>query len=113
MNTLTYKGYLGSINFSPEDEIFWGKIEYINDMITFESDNAHDLKREFEDAVEDYLAFCNEKGIKPDKPFKGSFNVRVKPSVHKLAFQKALESGMSLNKFIETTLEKELKDSVH
>jgi predicted HicB family RNase H-like nuclease len=110
MNILTYKNYIGSVSFSSQDEVFYGKIEHINDLITFESDNAHDLKKAFEEAVNDYISFCKEKGTIPDKPFKGSFNVRVKPSVHKLAYQKAIQKGMSLNKFIETTLEKELKE---
>ena len=108
MNTLTYKEYIGSVCYSAEDEVFYGKIEHINDLITFESDCAHDLKRAFQEAVDDYLTFCEEKGVKPEKPFKGSFNIRVKPTIHKLAYQKAIQSGMSLNKFIETTLEKEL-----
>jgi len=109
MNTLLYKDYIGSVSFSAEDEVFYGKIEHINDLITFESDNAHDLKKAFEVSVDDYLAFCEEKGVKPDKPFKGSFNVRMKPELHKLVYQKAIQKGMSLSKFIETTLEKELK----
>ena len=108
MNTITYKDYIGSISFSAEDEAFYGKIEHINDLITFESDNAHDLKKAFEVAVDDYLLFCKEKGVEPDKPFKGSFNVRIKPHLHKLACQRAIQQGMSLNKFIETSLEKEL-----
>jgi len=110
MNTLTYKDYVGTVNFSSEDEVFYGKLEHINDLITFESDNAHDLKRAFEESVDDYIAFCKEKGVAPEKPFKGSFNVRVKPSLHKLAYIKATKAGMSLNKFIETALEKELKE---
>ena len=110
MNILSYKDYIGSVGFSSEDEVFYGKIEHINDLITFESDNAHDLKKAFEEAVDDYITFCEEKGAKLDKPFKGSFNVRVKPSIHKLAYQKAIQQGMSLNKFIETTLEKELNE---
>ena len=108
MNTLTYKDYIGSVNFSSEDEVFYGKIEHINDLITFQSDNAHNLRPAFEEAVDDYIAFCHEKGITPERSFKGSFNVRVKPYLHKLAYLKALQAGMSLNKFIETTLEKEL-----
>jgi predicted HicB family RNase H-like nuclease len=108
MNTLTYKEYIGSVSYSAEDEVFYGKIEHINDLIAFESDNAHNLKRAFEEAVDDYIAFCKEKGVMPEKPFKGSFNIRVKPLVHRLAYQRAIQSGMSLNKFIETTLEKEL-----
>jgi len=110
MNSLIYKDYVGSISFSAEDEVFYGKIEHINDLITFESDNAHDLKKAFEEAVEDYLSFCLSKGIKPDKPFKGSLNVRLKPYVHKLAYQRAMQQGISLNKFIETSLEKALQE---
>jgi len=108
-NTLLYKGYVGSVNFSSEDEVFWGKIEHIHDLITFESENAHELKPAFKKAVDDYLKFCFKKNIKPEKPFKGSFNIRLSPSVHRLVFLKAKQAGVSLNKFIESTLEKELK----
>jgi len=110
MNTLTYKDYIGTVSFSSEDEVFYGKLEHIHDLITFESENAHDLKKAFEEAVDDYIAFSKEKGVEPEKPFKGSFNVRVKPSLHKLAFLRAIKSGISLNKFIETAIENELKE---
>ncbi|MBK7214276.1 MAG: type II toxin-antitoxin system HicB family antitoxin [Bacteroidales bacterium] len=95
MNTLSYKDYIGSVSFSAEDEVFYGKIEHINDLITFESDNAHDLKKAFEEAVDDYLEVCNQKGVLPEKPFRGSFNVRLKPALHKQAYLKALQSGIS------------------
>lgn len=108
MDTLIYKDYIGSVRFSAEDEMFYGKIEHISDLVIFESDNAHGLKTAFEEAVDDYLAFCREKGVNPDKAFKGTFNVRLKPSTHKLIHQKAIQQGMSLNKFIEKTLEKEV-----
>ncbi|MEI8004727.1 MAG: type II toxin-antitoxin system HicB family antitoxin [Bacteroidota bacterium] len=107
-NILLYKGYMGSVNFSSDDEVFWGKIEHINDLITFESDDAHELKDSFERTIDEYLAFCKEKNIQPEKPFKGSFNIRLSAEVHRRAFIKAKQEGVSLNKFIETTLEKEL-----
>ena len=110
MNTLSYKDYIGTVSYSSDDELFYGKLEHINDLITFESENAHDLKKAFEEAVDDYIAFCKEKGVEPEKPFKGSFNVRVKPYLHKQAYLKALKSGMTLNKFIETAIENELKE---
>ena len=56
MNTITYKDYIGSVSFSAEDEVFYGKIEHIHDLITFESEHAHGLKMAFEEAVDDYLA---------------------------------------------------------
>ncbi len=110
MNILTYKDYVGSVSFSAEDEVFYGKIERINDLVTFESENAHNLKKAFEEAVDGYLTYCAEKGVPPEKPFKGSFNVRVKPSLHKRAYMKALQEGISLNKYIEKALEKELEE---
>ena len=110
MNTLSNKDYIGTVSYSSDDELFYGKLEHINDLITFESENAHDLKKAFEEAVDDYIAFCKEKGVEPEKPFKGSFNVRVKPYLHKQAYLKALKSGMTLNKFIETAIENELKE---
>ena len=67
------------------------------------------LKKAFEESVDDYLAFCKEKGVKPDKTFKGSFNVRMKPELHKLVYQKAIQKGMTMSQFIEATLEKEMK----
>jgi len=109
MNMLSYKDYIGSVSFSAEDEVFYGKIEHINDLITFESDNAHGLKKAFEESVDDYIRFCEERGLLPDKPFKGNFNIRLKPSIHKRTYQKAIQQGLSLNKFIEKTLENELK----
>ena len=112
MNTIVYKGYVGSVEFSPTDEVFWGKIEHINDLITFESDNAHELKRAFEEAVDDYLAYCAEKKVIPEKPFKGSFNIRLAPNIHKMAFLKAREKGLSLNKYIEIIVEKSLERKI-
>ena len=79
-----------------------------DELVTFESANAHELKKVSEEAVNDYIVLCHEKGIQPEKPFKGNFNVRVKPSLHKRAYMKALQDGISLNKFFEQALEKEL-----
>ena len=77
-------------------------------MITFESENSHELKSAFEKAVDDYLSFCSHNKLTPEKPFKGSFNIRLSPDLHKQAWLKAMQDGVSLNKFIETTLLKEL-----
>lgn len=108
-NALSYKGYIGSVHFSSEDKMFWGKLEHIHDLITFESENSHELSAAFEKAVDDYLAFCSHNKLTPEKPFKGSFNIRLSPDLHKQAWLKAMQEGVSLNKFIEATLLKELR----
>ena len=76
-NMMQYKDYFGSIHYSDEDQIFYGKVEYIRSLISFEGEDVPSLRANFEMAIDDYLAFCKDKGITPEKPFKGTFNVRV------------------------------------
>jgi predicted HicB family RNase H-like nuclease len=105
-DVLKYKDYLGSVHFSAEDEVFYGKLEGINDLVTFEADTVAKLKKAFRESVEDYLDLCKQTGKEPDKMYKGSFNVRIKPELHKMAAWKAMQSGMSLNQLIEKSVKK-------
>ncbi|MCQ2189088.1 MAG: type II toxin-antitoxin system HicB family antitoxin [Paludibacteraceae bacterium] len=82
MNTMNYKGYIGHVEFSEEDNVFFGKIEGIDGLVNFEGDNVSELKKAFHEAVDDYLAFCEEHGIEPQKTYSGSLNVRLTPSIH-------------------------------
>jgi len=107
-NVLEHKGYLGSVEFSPDDEVFFGRITGIRDVVTFEGDSVSKLKKAFRDAVEDYISMCKELGKDPDKEFKGSFNVRVKPKIHRLAVMKSAALKISLNQFVEQAIQKEL-----
>jgi len=81
---LLYKDYLGSVHFNAEDEIFYGKIEGIDDLISFEGSSVKELKKAFEDSVNDYLELCSKAGKKLEKSYKGSFNVRISPEIHKM-----------------------------
>jgi predicted HicB family RNase H-like nuclease len=111
MNTINYKGYTGIISYSEEDETFYGKLDHINDLVTFEGQSAPKLRKAFCEAVDDYLAICKEKGIDPEKPFRGTFNVRVDPKIHRMAYLKALKKGLSLNKYIESAIRKDLLEA--
>lgn len=102
---MKYKDYIGSVHYSAEDEVFFGKIEGINDLISFEGRNVTELKAAFREAVEDYLELCNLNGKEPEKMYKGSFNIRIKPELHKKAAQKALIEGKSLNQYVEEAIE--------
>ena len=106
---LRYKEFIGSVHFSAEDEIFFGKIEGINDLITFEASTVSKLKTAFKNAVEDYTELCNEVGKDIFKSFKGSFNVRVNPELHSKAFELALIEGKSLNQFIKEAIEMKIQ----
>jgi predicted HicB family RNase H-like nuclease len=106
---LKYKGMYGSVRFDAKDSVFYGKLELIGDLVTFEGNNVSSLKQAFREAVEDYLAICKEKGKEPLKPFKGSFNVRISPRVHRETFEAALKLGMSLNQYVQKAIEEENK----
>jgi predicted HicB family RNase H-like nuclease len=101
---LQYKNYFASIHFSAVDEIFYGKILGINDLINFEGSSVQELKSSFEEAVEDYLDLCNEIKKSPDKTYKGTFNVRVPSGLHKEASLFAATHNITLNELVKAAL---------
>ena len=105
-NVLRYKGYHGSVEFSPEDGVFFGKIVGIRDVVTFEGKSVAEITKSFHCMVDDYLTTCKELGKEPEKEFNGSFNVRLKPHLHKLASIRSSTLKISLNKFVEQAVEK-------
>ena len=111
MNTLEYKKFIGSVNFSEEDDVFFGKIEGINALVTFEGQTVVELKEAFKEAVTDYIEFCKKKGINPQKTYTGVLNVRLTPEIHRRAAMMATKSGTTLNGLIKKAVEKELKSA--
>ncbi len=109
MNTLKYKGYIGSVSYSEPDKVFFGEIEGINDLVTYEGESVQELTASFHEAVEDYLIFCEEHNCKPEKSYSGAFNVRVAPSLHRDIANMAAEAGISLNAFVKRVLAEAVK----
>lgn len=79
-NTIEYKGYIGSVEFSEEDQLFFGKVMGIRSLISYEGENAADLISDFHGAINDYLSICEADGKEPEKAYKGSFNIRISPN---------------------------------
>lgn len=103
-NYLEYKGYIGTVEFSAEDKIFFGKIQGINDLVTFEGSSVEGLSAVFEDAVNDYLETCKALDKAPNKVFKGSFNVRVSQELHQKTAILASKKGLNLNDVVKEAL---------
>lgn len=108
-NILEYKGYYTKIKFDADDKILFGKIDGIDDLVNFQSDSLKSIEKEFHDAVDDYLRFCEEVGKEPEKTYKGSFNIRITPEFHKKAATAAYKLGITLNSFVELAIGKALK----
>ncbi len=108
-NTLNYKGFFASVSFIEEDNILFGKIEGINDLIMFEGSSVTELKAMFREAVNEYIEDCKHYKKPLLKSFKGSFNVRVKPDIHQKAAMLATIQGISLNQFVQKALVREIE----
>lgn len=101
MGRLHYKGYTGSVEYDEEDNYFFGSVQGLKrDAIIYEGDSAASLKKDFEESVEDYLKMCEESHTEPEKPYSGKLMLRISPSMHGMAAEKAAEQGISLNEFI-------------
>jgi len=104
MKNLEYKGYTGSIEYSKEDNLLFGKVLGINGLISYEGKTGNELEADFKEAIDTYLADCKSDGVAPEKPFKGSFNVRISPVLHQKAALLAMEDKMSLNNFVTESI---------
>lgn len=102
---MEYQGYLGSVHYDHEDQIFYGKLEFIRSLVNYEGKDVKSLNRAFQQAVEDYLATCKHQGVSPETPFKGSFNVRTGTDLHRKAALYAKEHDMNLNQVVAKALE--------
>jgi len=104
MNTLTYKGYTGKVEYDPDAEILFGEVIDLRDTITFKAKTADTIKEEFYKSVDEYLAFCTEIGRSPDKPYSGNLTLRTTPELHRKIAIAAKKSGKSANEYIESVL---------
>ena len=107
---IEYKDFLCSVHSSHEDNTFYGKLEGINDFITFEGKSVDEIQRAFHEAVDDNLELCELTGKEGLKSYKGNFNIRISPELHKRAVRKSRMLGISLNKFIQNSIEMQLRE---
>jgi len=101
---IQYKGYLGRMEIDGEVNVFYGEVINTRDVITFQGRSVDELKKAFEDSVEDYLAFCAERGEEPDKPFSGRLTVLLPPDQHKKVVLAAEKAGKNADAWITEKL---------
>ena len=108
---MEYKGYFAKVDFDADANVLHGEVINLRDVITFEGESVNELKTAFMDSVDDYLAFCAERGEEPEKPYSGKFVVRVEPELHKNITLEARKTGKSLNVWVKDALSKALNDA--
>lgn len=102
---MNYQGYIGKVEFDDEAGIFHGEVINTRDVITFQGESVSELKQAFHESVDDYLAFCKERGEAPDKPFSGQFVTRIPADLHRQVNVAAALSGKSLNAWVTEQLQ--------
>ena len=107
-NTMEYKGYVGSVEFSENDRVLFGKVQGIRSLISYEGTTVAELVADFHGAVDDYLAICEEEGTKPEVAYKGSLNIRIGSELHKRAAVYAIAHQQTLNAFIAEAVDEKL-----
>lgn len=96
------------MRFNADDDVFHGKLEGIDDLVSYEGTTVVELKKNFRNAVDDYIVLCAEAGKNPVKSCKGTFNVRIPAELHQAAMRRAALQGVSLNQIVKTALEREV-----
>ncbi|MEQ1600215.1 MAG: type II toxin-antitoxin system HicB family antitoxin [Methylophilaceae bacterium] len=109
-NYLEYKGYFGTVEYSSEDQLLFGKIQFVDSLLAYDGQTVEEIQSAFQETVDSYLVFCAEAGKTPEKSFNGSFNIRVGTLLHKKAAKKAFSLGLTLNEFTVKALESAVKD---
>ena len=104
MTTMTYKGYSARVEFDERDSIFVGRVLGVRDTIGFHGETVDELRTDFHNAIEHYLAVCAKHGERPEKPYSGKLMLRIPPEVHAAAAVAAEAAGESLNQWATQAL---------
>ena len=107
-NTICYKGFIGSVNYSDKDQKLIGRIEGIEDLIIFDGTSVSEIRSKFIESVNEFIKSCKQSNKPIKKSFSGSFKVHFKPSVYKKALIFASNKGITLNQLIESVIKKKL-----
>ncbi len=98
-NMMTYKGYAGTVEYSETDDILFGKLAGITDIISYDGQSVSELRESFQAAVDDYLEHCTQTGKQPNRPYSGKFTLRIEPEIHARLATQAQAQGKSLNQY--------------
>lgn len=101
---LSYKNYNGTVEYSKEDRCLFGKVIGLKSLLSYEGNSIQELEEDFQNVIDEYLLDCKEHNIPPEQPYKGSFNIRISPELHRTIAIYALENGKSLNSAVEEAL---------
>lgn len=101
---LSYKNYNGTVEYSKEDRCLYGKVLGIKSLLSYEGKSVQELEENFQQSIDEYLQDCRERGVEPELAYKGTFNVRISPELHRSIAMYAVEHEKTLNASVEEAI---------
>ena len=105
---MEYKGFIGKVDFDDVAGIFHGEVLNTRDVITFQGTTVAEIEKAFTESIDDYMNWCKQEGVEPEKPYSGKFNLRLSPELHREIAITAKKLNISINNFVEKALKDEL-----
>lgn len=106
---MSYRGYVARIEYDPDEQVFVGHLAGIDDVVGFHGDSVSELRRAFEESVDDYIETCRRLRRAPQRPLSGRYLLRMPPELHARASASAEALGQSLNEWIQAAMRKSLE----
>jgi predicted HicB family RNase H-like nuclease len=106
---MQYKGYIGEVEYDEAARLFHGDVLNTRDIVTFQGESVDEIEKAFHDSIDDYIAWCREDGVEPEKPYSGRFNLRISPELHRRLAFAARKQRLSINKFVEKAVVDEIR----
>lgn len=106
-----YKGYTAIVEFDSDEMVLHGRLANLQDVVSFQAESVGQLHAAFEEAVDDYLNLCRERGEEPDRSYSGRFVVRLDPKLHRRVAADAERKRMSLNSWIVEVVQRALDET--
>lgn len=108
-NTLQYKGFIAKLSISDTENMMYGEVIGVRTVLTCAGRSIAEIKKSFRTVVDEYLVFCSEQGIEPEKEWKGKLTFRPRSDEMRIMMQrKAIEAGESVNEWLNQVVEREL-----
>ena len=108
-NLLRYKGYHARVEYDPSADAFHGRVLGTRDVIDFYGHTPDELRAELKNSVDEYLAWCEEEGDKPEKSWTGKLTIRPDEALRRRLVIAAAATDQSINKFVTGVLDRETR----
>ena len=111
-NTLTYKGFTAKIEFSADDNVFFGRLLGLKDIVGFHGETVEELKDSMRQSVDFYIETCEKEGKQMKKSYSGKVLFRLPDKLHAEIAEAATRRGKSINEWGKEVLETAVKNEL-